>query len=133
VLQFFYSFELLELASIDLIMGLDGLSLFFIILTTFIIIIALIAGWNLEQIHLFIYILLIVEIFLIFCFSVFDILGFYIVFEVILIPMFFLVGYWGSRSRKIKAAYYLFLFTAAGSLFMLFALFLLYVEVGTLN
>jgi len=133
ILQFFYPIEFLSFANIDLVLGVDGLTLFFIILTTFITVLSLLAGWHLEKIHLFIYILLAVEIALIFCFSVWDTLGFYIVFEVILIPMFFLIGYWGSRSRKIKAAYFLFLFTVVGSLFMLFALFILYNEVGTLN
>lgn len=47
--------------------------------------------------------------------------------------MFFLIGHWGSRERKIKAAYYFFLYTLFGSLFMLFGIFYLYFLFGSTN
>jgi len=68
---------------------------------------------------------------LIFVFSVLDVLVFYVFFESILIPMFFVIGIWGSRTRKIKAAYQFFIYTLVGSVLMLLAIFLIYFEAGT--
>jgi len=62
------------------------------------------------------------EIGILFSFFVTDIFIFYIFFESVLIPMYLLIGVWGSRTRKIKAAYYLFLYTLFGSLFLLFGI-----------
>lgn len=73
----------------------------------------------------------ILEFCLIISFSVLDILIFYIFFESILIPMFFIIGIWGSRERKIKASYLFFMYTLAGSLFMLIAIIHLLLTVGT--
>jgi proton-translocating NADH-quinone oxidoreductase chain M len=70
-------------------------------------------------------------IFLIFVFSVLDILVFYIFFESILIPMYLIIGIWGSRTRKIKAAYQFFIYTLIGSVLMLLAIFFIYFETGT--
>jgi len=64
-------------------------------------------------------------------FSVLDVLVFYIFFESILIPMFLVIGVWGSRTRKLKAAYQFFLYTLIGSLFMLLAIFYMFFETGT--
>ena len=66
--------------------------------------------------------------FLIVVFSVLDIVIFYIFFESILIPMFLIIGVWGSRTRKLKAAYQFFLYTLIGSLLMLLAIFLIFFE-----
>jgi len=69
--------------------------------------------------------------FLIIVFSALDIIVFYIFFESILIPMFLVIGIWGSRTRKLKAAFQFFLYTLIGSLFMLLAVFVIYLETGT--
>lgn len=66
-------------------------------------------------------------------FSVLDIFYFYVFFESLLIPMFILIGVWGARERKIKAAYYFFLYTLFGSLFMLFGMIYLYFITGSTN
>jgi NADH:ubiquinone oxidoreductase subunit 4 (subunit M) len=76
---------------------------------------------------------LVLEIFLILVFSLSNILAFYVFFEATLIPMFLLIGYFGSRFRKIKAAFYFFFYTFIGSIFMLFGLFSLYVLLGSLS
>jgi len=69
--------------------------------------------------------------FLIVVFSVLDVIIFYIFFESILIPMFLIIGVWGSRTRKLKAAYQFFLYTLIGSLFMLLAIFYMFFETGS--
>lgn len=60
-----------------------------------------------------------------------DLVSFYAFFEGILIPMFLLIGIWGSRSRRIRAAFYLFYYTLVGSIFMLLGILYMYSELGT--
>lgn len=62
-----------------------------------------------------------------------DLFVFYIFFESVLVPMYLIVGIWGSRERKIHAAYSLFLYTLAGSSLMLIAICVIYLNVGTLH
>lgn len=71
-----------------------------------------------------------ITLFLINVFGVSDLFFFYVFFETLLIPMFLLIGIWGSRERKIDAAYQFFLYTLFGSLFMLLSLFFLYSHFG---
>jgi NADH-quinone oxidoreductase subunit M len=122
-----------------IILAVDGISLIFIILTTlitFLVIISINYNDKLQQ-HPFYKIyfvcLFAIEFFLLGAFSVLDIFIFYIFFESILIPMFFIIGIWGSGYRKIKANYYFFLYTLVGSLFMLFAIALVIMETGGTN
>lgn len=75
--------------------------------------------------------LIILNFFLINVFAVSDLLVFYVFFEAIVMPMFILIGVWGSRERKIFATYQFFVYTVIGSVFMLFAVFLLYSHFGT--
>ena len=105
--------------------GVDGISLLFIVLTCLLIPICLLASWdsikifNREYLLCFIGLLII----LIGVFSVLDILGFYILFEAVLIPMFLVIGVWGARKQKITASYYFFFYTLVGSLLMLLSIF----------
>ena len=71
------------------------------------------------------------EFFLIGVFSILDLLLFYIFFESVLIPMYLIVGVWGSRERKIRAAYFFFLYTLLGSVLMLLSILYIYYQVGT--
>ena len=64
-------------------------------------------------------------------FSVFYLVGFYIFFEGVLIPIFLIIGYLGFREKKIQACYYFFFYTFIVSVFMLFAIFSLYSHAGT--
>ncbi len=73
------------------------------------------------------------ELLLVLTFVTVDLFYFFILFESLLIPMFILIGVWGARTRKIKAAYYFFLYTLFGSLFMLFGMIYLYQITGSLN
>jgi NADH:ubiquinone oxidoreductase subunit 4 (subunit M) len=70
------------------------------------------------------------EFFLIGVFSILDLLLFYIFFESVLIPMYLIVGVWGSRERKIKAAYFFFLYTLLGSVLMLLSILYIYYQTG---
>lgn len=68
---------------------------------------------------------------LIIVFTVLNVLVFYIFFESVLIPMFIIVGVWGSRARKVRAAYMFFLYTLVGSVLMLLGILYIYSEFGT--
>jgi len=117
----------------------DGVSLVFIVLTTFITFLVMLSlGYN-ETLRrnkfyktYFICVFLI-EFLLLVAFTIADIMFFYVFFESILIPMFFIIGVWGSGSRKIKASYYFFLYTFVGSLFMLVGIIILLLETGSTN
>lgn len=114
--------------------GLDGISLLFVILTTFIFPICIIYNWDIflkKNGVLYLILLLCLESILLFSFIVLDVFLFYIFFEIILIPMFLIILFWGSRSRKIKAAYYFFFFTLIGSLIMLLAIITLLLNFGS--
>ena len=75
--------------------------------------------------------MLLLETLLILLFVVTDIMLFYIFFESVLIPLFLIVGIWGSSANRIRAAFLLFLFTLAGSLFMLLSILAIYYNVGS--
>lgn len=120
----------------SLFLGVDVISYYFILLTMLLIPLCILAGWRsitAANGELFIYLLVSLEILLILVFSVCDLFLFYIFFESVLIPMFFLIGIWGSRTRRIKAAYYFFFFTLVGSLLMLVGIISIYLETGTTN
>ena len=68
---------------------------------------------------------LFLETFMLAVFCMLDLLLFYVFFESVLLPMFLIIGVWGSRERKIRAAYQFFLYTLIGSLFMLLAILLI--------
>lgn len=59
-----------------------------------------------------------IQLLVLFCFSTMDILHFFLAFEAILVPLFYLIGNNGSRSERMRAAFFLFIFTLAGSVFL---------------
>jgi NADH-quinone oxidoreductase subunit M len=107
--------------------GIDGLSLWLVILTTFIMPIAVLSTWHaVEKRRTAFYVfLLLLESAMIGVFVSLDLLVFYLFFEASLVPMFFLIGIWGGENR-IYAAVKFFIFTALGSLLMLVAIIALY-------
>lgn len=114
-------------------LGIDGISLFFVLLTTLLIPICILSSWESVK-HLtkeFIISLLVLESLLIIVFLVLDLISFYIFFESTLIPMLLIIAVWGSRKEKIQAAYYLFIYTLIGSVLMLLGIFYIYYEIGT--
>lgn len=119
--------------NLNFTIGVDGISLFFIILTTLLIFLCLLTSWNSIHFNLKEYLIsfLIMEFFLIGVFCVLDLLLFYVFFESVLIPMYLIIGVWGSRERKIRAAYFFFLYTLLGSVLMLLAVLYVYYQVGT--
>ena len=88
-------------------------------------------GCQKSDIRLYSVCLCVLESFLIFAFSVNDLFFFYLFFEAALIPMFFIIGIWGSGRERIKAAYYFFFFTLVGSLFFVLAIFVVYTITGS--
>nr|YP_009476758.1 NADH dehydrogenase subunit 4 [Cryptomonas curvata]AVM81251.1 NADH dehydrogenase subunit 4 [Cryptomonas curvata] len=131
--QFIEYFDWMSIFNIYFFLGIDGISLFFVILSTFLVSICILNSWSSVKKHLKKYYIcfLLMDSFLIIVFSVLDVVVFYIFFESILIPMFLVIGVWGSRTRKLKAAYQFFLYTLIGSLFMLLAIFYMFFETGT--
>lgn len=117
----------------NLTVGIDGISLFFLLLTTLLIPICILISWYSVKKDLKEYLIafLILEFFLIGVFCILDLLLFYIFFESVLIPMFLIVGVWGSRERKILASYYFFLYTLLGSVIMLLSILYIFYQVGT--
>lgn len=98
----------ISILNLNLNLGVDGISLFFVLLTTLLIALCILVSWNSVTFNLKEYLIsfLIMEFFLIGVFCVLDLLLFYIFFESVLIPMFLIIGIWGSRERKIRAAYF---------------------------
>jgi proton-translocating NADH-quinone oxidoreductase chain M len=131
--QFVDVFSWIPSSNISCSIGIDGISLFFVILTTFLTPICILVGWDSVKKLLKHYMIafLILESLMITVFCVLDLLLFYVFFESVLLPMFLIIGIWGSRERKIHAAYQFFLYTLFGSLFMLLAIIVVYFQAGT--
>lgn len=108
-------------------LGMDGISLLLVLLSSFLMVIAVLVSWNGVKKHvpLFHALLLFMETGILGVFLSLDLVLFYFFWEIMLIPMFFLVGIWGHE-RRIYAAVKFFLFTLAGSLLMLLAILGLY-------
>ena len=131
--QFLIKIDWINQFNIHFYLGIDGISLFFLILTTFLIPICMLISYEIiiKNIKEYFILFFILEFCLIISFSVLDLFIFYIFFESVLIPMFLIIGIWGSRERKIKASYLFFMYTLAGSLFMFIAIIHLFLTVGT--
>ena len=121
--QFQYVEEHYNIQYFDLYLGIDSVSIYFVLLTTIIMPIALLSNWNSikENIKSYLVIMLLLETLLLTVFMASDIMLFYIFFESILPPLFLLIGIFGS-DNKVSASYYLFLYTLWGSLFLLLSI-----------
>lgn len=124
-----------KLFDIEYVIGFDNLAFTFIFLTTFLISVCLLISWDNVYYNTkkFFLVFIILELLLIQVFCSLDLILFYITFESILIPMYFLIGCWGARDRRLHAAYNFFLFTLVGSLFMLVGLIFCHLVSGTTN
>nr|YP_009310488.1 NADH dehydrogenase subunit 4 [Pyramimonas parkeae]AOT98929.1 NADH dehydrogenase subunit 4 [Pyramimonas parkeae] len=131
--QFFESFSWLPSANIEFGIGVDGITIYFVVLTTFLVPACLLVGWTSIQhsVREYYVAFLILESLMLAVFVTLDLLLFYVFFESVLIPMFFIIGIWGSRERKIRAAFQFFLYTLLGSVLMLLAILLIYFQAGT--
>ncbi len=113
-------------------MGVDGISMLFVILTTFLMPACILASWNSIETRVREYMIafLILETLMIGVFCALDLVLFYLFFEGGLIPMFLIIGVWGGK-RRIYASFKFFLYTLAGSVLMLLAIMAMYWDAGT--
>ncbi|HEY9080038.1 NADH-quinone oxidoreductase subunit M [Magnetovibrio sp.] len=113
-------------------LGVDGISMLFVMLTTLLTPICILASWESIKTRVKEYMIafLILETMMVGMFSALDIVIFYIFFEAVLIPMFLIIGVWGGQ-RRVYASYKLFLYTLAGSVLMLLAILVMYLQAGT--
>jgi NADH-ubiquinone oxidoreductase chain 4 len=130
--QFQFVQEQYNISFFDVYLGLDGISIYFVLLTTLIMPIALLSNWNsiITNINSYLIIILLLETLLLAVFLVLDILLFYIFFESILPPLFILIGLFGSNN-KVRASFYFFLYTLLGSLFLLLSILTMSSIMGT--
>jgi NADH-quinone oxidoreductase subunit M len=113
-------------------MGVDGISMLFVILTTFLLPICILASWESVQTRVKEYMIafLVLETLVIGVFCALDIVLFYVFFEAGLIPMFIIIGVWGGK-RRVYASFKFFLYTLLGSVLMLLAIMAMYWQAGT--
>ncbi|MEI8134092.1 MAG: NADH-quinone oxidoreductase subunit M [bacterium] len=128
-LQEKYSWISSRTISISYSLGVDGMAMLLVLLTTFLMVIALIGTWNstTKSLSSLMALLLLLEAAMIGVFCSLDLFLFYIFWELILIPMYFIIGIWGGE-RRIYSAVKFFIYTLAGSLLMLVAIIWLGVE-----
>jgi NADH-quinone oxidoreductase subunit M len=130
--QFVESAEWLPLLGITYKLGVDGISVLFVLLATVLTPICILASWDSIQTRVREYMIafLVLETMMVGMFAAMDFLLFYIFFEGVLIPMYLIIGIWGGP-RRVYAAFKFFLYTLAGSLLMLLALLAMWNMAGT--
>jgi NADH-quinone oxidoreductase subunit M len=130
-MQFEEKLPWIERFNINYQLGIDGISVWFVLLTAFITIVVVIAAWEVitERVHQYMGAFLILSGLMVGVFSALDGLLFYVFFEATLIPMYIIIGMWGGP-RRVYAAFKFFLYTLLGSLLMLVALLYLYYKSG---
>ena len=112
-------------------LGVDGISILFVMLTTFLMPITILACWNVtHRVKEYMIAFLVLETLMIGVFVALDLILFYFFFEAGLIPMFLIIGVWGGKER-IYATFKFFLYTFFGSVLMLVAMIAMYVDAGT--
>jgi NADH-quinone oxidoreductase subunit M len=112
-------------------LGVDGISILFVMLTTFLMPLTIASCWEVKtRVKEYMIALLVLETLMIGVFVALDLVLFYLFFEASLIPMFLIIGIWGGKER-IYAAFKFFLYTFFGSVLMLVAMIFMYVEAGT--
>jgi len=130
--QAIYTFYVIPTLSFELRLGVDGISIFFLILTnifTYLCILSLNSSTvkiNEALIYLFL-----LQWSVLASFVALDLLGFFVFFEISLIPIYFLVLIWGSRERRVRASYLISIYTLLGSIFMFFNIIYIYSKTGT--
>ena len=131
-MQFVERLPWIALFNAEYALGLDGISLPLVLLTTFLTPLVVLAGWEVIKIRSAQYFaaFLILEGLMIGVFAALDALLFYVFWEAMLVPMFLIIGVWGGE-RRIYATVKFFLYTFLGSVFMLVALIYLYLQTGS--
>ncbi|MEY4073343.1 MAG: hypothetical protein RJA29_700 [Pseudomonadota bacterium] len=128
-MQFVEQASWIERFNVNYHLGVDGLSVWFVLLTAFMTVIVVIAGWEVitERVNQYMGAFLILSGLMVGVFCALDGMLFYVFFEATLIPMYLIIGIWGGPN-KIYAAFKFFLYTLLGSLLMLVALIYLYTQ-----
>jgi len=133
-------FQFLETSSwfssinVNVILGVDGLALIMILLTAFLIPACILLSWNkslTNQAKEYSLAFFFLEAILFCVFSSLDVLVFYILFEAVLIPMYLIIGFYGSRERRIRSSYMLFLYTLISSIVMFISILFIFFKYGT--
>ncbi|TGQ39770.1 NADH-quinone oxidoreductase subunit M [Mesorhizobium sp. M00.F.Ca.ET.216.01.1.1] len=129
--QFVEKFAWLD-SGISYHMGVDGISMLFVILTTFLMPLCILASWESieKRVKAYMIAFLLLETLMIGVFCALDIVLFYVFFEAGLIPMFIIIGVWGGK-RRVYASFKFFLYTLAGSVLMLLAVMAMFFQSGT--
>ena len=132
--QFQDSGEWLMRDGIGYHMGVDGISMPFVVLSAFLTPLAIFASWHSVKFRMREYMIafLVLETLMIGTFCALDMVMFYLFFEAVLIPMFLIIGIWGG-ARRVYASFKFFLYTLFGSVLMLVAMLVMYGEAGTTN
>ena len=115
-------------------MGVDGISMMFVLLSTFLTPLCIVSSWEAIKVRVKEYMIafLVLETLMVGMFCALDFIVFYVFFEGVLIPMFLIIGIWGGQ-RRVYAAFKFFLFTLTGSVLMLLAILAIYYQLGTLD
>jgi hypothetical protein len=130
-MQFQHAYPWIPAWGIYYMVGLDGLSLFMVLLTTFTMPLAVLGSWNYikDKLRPYYALLLVLTTGMIGVFVALDLFMFYVFWEIMLIPMYFIIGVWGGP-RRLYAAIKFFIYTFVGSLLMLVAILTMYYMVG---
>ncbi|MBC8267569.1 MAG: NADH-quinone oxidoreductase subunit M [Rhodospirillaceae bacterium] len=130
--QFVEQWQWMPAFNIAYHVGVDGISVLFVLLTTLLTPICILASWESiqERVKEYMIAFLVLETMMVGMFVALDIFVFYIFFEAVLLPMFLIIGVWGGP-RRVYAAFKLFLYTLLGSVLMLVAVLAMYVDAGT--
>lgn len=130
--QFVEKVEWIPAFSISYHMGVDGISMLFVLLSTLLTPICVVASWSAIKTRVKEYMIafLVLETLMVGMFCALDFVVFYMFYEGVLIPMFLIIGIWGGP-RRVYAAFKFFLFTLAGSVLLLLAILAMYFEAGT--
>ena len=130
------TFQLMErrewVPGFQYIKGIDGISLWFVLGSTLLVPICILASWKsiTARVREFMIAMLILEVMMVGIFTSLDLILVFVFFEGVLLPMFFLIGIWGGKNR-IYSSYKFFLYTMLGSLFMLLGMIMIYLHAGT--
>ena len=130
--QFEEQFDWIEGSGITYHLGVDGISMPFILLSTFLTPLSVLASWHSikQRVREFMIAFLVLETMIVGMFASLDLMMFYLFFEGVLIPMFLIIGIWGGP-RRVYAAFKFFLYTLLGSVLMLICIMIMYIQTGT--
>ncbi|MEO5373074.1 MAG: NADH-quinone oxidoreductase subunit M [Alphaproteobacteria bacterium] len=130
--QFVEKVAWLPVLDVNYHMGVDGISLLFVLLSTFLTPLCVLASWESVKVRVKEYMIafLVLETMMVGMFCALDLMPFYMFFEGVLIPMFIIIGVWGGQ-RRVYAAFKFFLYTLLGSVLMLLAMLAMFFSAGT--